>query len=174
MGKAVTEMGNNPGEKRILYMGTPEFALAPLKYLLDKGLCISGAVCRPDAHSGRGQKLCPPCVKLAAGSRSIPVFQPVTLKNGAFTASLKIATDCCCCIGMILPKYVLTRQNTALNCRGRCCPNSGRGAGAAGEMNGGKSRAFDYVFIGRDGGGIIGHLNEIGKMRSGELARFLK
>ena len=69
---------------RILFMGTPDFALATLKALYDDGENIVGVVTQPDKPRGRGNIMTPPPVKVYAESVGIPVYQPTTLKNGAF------------------------------------------------------------------------------------------
>ncbi len=73
---------------RIVYMGTPRFAVAPLKELLDKGYDIAGVVTSPDKASGRGLSLTCSDVKEFAISRNIPVLQPVSLKDESFLKQL--------------------------------------------------------------------------------------
>ena len=67
---------------RILYMGTPDFAVAPLKKLLEKGYDVCGVVTQPDKPVGRKAILTPPPVKIVSEENGIKVFQPQTLKNG--------------------------------------------------------------------------------------------
>ncbi len=74
---------------KIVYMGTPDFAVAPLKALLDKGYTISAVVTIPDKKSGRGQKLSQSPVKLFAIANNIKVLQPISLKDPQFTQELK-------------------------------------------------------------------------------------
>lgn len=95
---------------RILFMGTPEYALFCLRALCDAGEDIVGVVTQPDKPKGRGYELCPSPVKVFAAERGIPVYQPVTLKNGAFDAELKaLAPDLIVVVayGKILPQSVL-------------------------------------------------------------------
>lgn len=95
---------------RILFMGTPEYALFTLRALCDAGENIVGVVTQPDKPKGRGYELCPPPVKVFATERGIPVYQPVTLKNGAFDEELKaLAPDLIVVVayGKILPQAVL-------------------------------------------------------------------
>jgi len=73
---------------RIVYMGTPRFAVAPLKELLDKGYDVAGVVTAPDKASGRGLSLTCSDVKDFAISRNIPVLQPVSLKDESFLLQL--------------------------------------------------------------------------------------
>ncbi|MBR1926490.1 MAG: methionyl-tRNA formyltransferase [Bacteroidales bacterium] len=74
---------------RIVYMGTPEFAVAPLKELLDKKYNVVAVVTVADKPSGRGQKVNESAVKKFASERGIPVLQPVKLKDPDFLARLK-------------------------------------------------------------------------------------
>ena len=95
---------------RILFMGTPEYALFSLKALVESGETIIGAVTQPDKPKGRGYELCPPPVKVFAIEHNIPVFQPQTFKNGAFDAELAaLAPDLIVVVayGKILPQSVL-------------------------------------------------------------------
>ena len=79
--------------KKILFMGTPEFACDQLRALWEnrtsRGWEIVGALCQPDKPKGRGYKMIPPPVKEYAEAEGIPVFQPTTLKDGAFDETLK-------------------------------------------------------------------------------------
>lgn len=95
---------------RILFMGTPDFALFTLKALVEAGEEIVGVVTQPDKPKGRGYELCPPPVKVFALERGLPVYQPATLKNGAFDEELKaLDPDLIVVVayGKILPKAVL-------------------------------------------------------------------
>ncbi len=95
---------------RILFMGTPDFALATLKALYDDGENIVGVVTQPDKPRGRGNIMTPPPVKVFAESVGIPVYQPTTLKNGAFDDTLKALDPELIVVvayGKILPPSVL-------------------------------------------------------------------
>ena len=67
---------------RILFMGTPEFAVPSLQALLDAGHEVCGVFTQPDKPKNRGMRLQPTPVKVVALAHEIPVFQPVTLKDG--------------------------------------------------------------------------------------------
>ena len=73
---------------RIVYMGTPEFAVAPLRELLDKGYKVVAVVTVADKPAGRGQKVGESAVKKFAVERGIPVLQPVKLKDPGFIEQL--------------------------------------------------------------------------------------
>ena len=74
---------------RIVYMGTPEFAVAPLEALLSKGYNVVGVVTVADKPSGRGQRINESAVKQYAVAHGIPVLQPLKLKDPAFLDALR-------------------------------------------------------------------------------------
>ncbi len=74
---------------RIVYMGTPEFAVAPLDNLIRHGYKVVGVVTVADKPSGRGLKVNESAVKRYAVEHGIPVLQPVKLKDPEFLAALK-------------------------------------------------------------------------------------
>lgn len=95
---------------RILFMGTPEFAVPCFEALIGAGHDVCGAVTQPDKPAGRGHKLTPPPVKKSALERNIEVFQPETLKNEAFLDELKRLNPEIIVVvayGKILPEYIL-------------------------------------------------------------------
>lgn len=67
---------------KVLYMGTPDFAVEPLKALVNNGYEVCGVVTQPDKPVGRKAVLTPPPVKVEAENLGIKVYQPQTLKNG--------------------------------------------------------------------------------------------
>ena len=74
---------------RIVYMGTPEFAVAPLDALIKNGYEIVGVVTVADKASGRGLKINESAVKKYAVEHNIPVLQPISLKDPEFLKALK-------------------------------------------------------------------------------------
>jgi methionyl-tRNA formyltransferase len=74
---------------RIVYMGTPEFAVPSLEILVKNGWNIVGVITAPDKPKGRGQKLIPSPVKEAAENLGLKVLQPTNLKSPEFQAELK-------------------------------------------------------------------------------------
>lgn len=74
---------------RIVFMGTPEFAVASLDELIKAGSNIVGVVTAPDKPSGRGQKVSESAVKQYAVANGLKVLQPEKLKNPEFLAELK-------------------------------------------------------------------------------------
>ena len=67
---------------RILFMGTPEFAVASLRCLVEEGHTICGVLTQPDKPRNRGHKVAFSPVKEYALSQSLPVYQPTTLRDG--------------------------------------------------------------------------------------------
>ena len=96
---------------RILFMGTPELARVCLSAVYEKdGVTVVGVVTRPDKQSGRGMKLVPSPVKEFATEKGIPVYQPKTLRDGAFFETLdELKPDMIvvAAYGNILPPYVI-------------------------------------------------------------------
>ena len=74
---------------RIVYMGTPEFAVAPLDELIKNGYNIVGVVTVADKASGRGLKVNESAVKKYAVEHGIPVLQPISLKDPEFLSALE-------------------------------------------------------------------------------------
>jgi methionyl-tRNA formyltransferase len=95
---------------RIVFAGTPEFAAAHLKALLDTPHQIVAVYTQPDRPAGRGQKLMPSPVKQLAVDNAIAVMQPPSLKDAAAQAELAaLKPDLLVVVayGLILPQAVL-------------------------------------------------------------------
>jgi methionyl-tRNA formyltransferase len=75
---------------RIVFMGTPDFAVAILKHLVENNYTIAGVITAPDKPAGRGRKLNESAVKKYAASQNLHILQPTNLKNDAFLQQLKI------------------------------------------------------------------------------------
>lgn len=76
------------GPLRIVYFGTPEFAVPGLRALIESRHDVVALVSQPDRPKGRGQKLQPTPTKIVAEAAGIPVLQPTRLKDGTFAAAL--------------------------------------------------------------------------------------
>ena len=87
--KIKAKIMNTFKKTRIVYMGTPEFAVAPLEALRNKGFHVVGVVTVPDKASGRGLKVNESAVKKYAVANNIPVLQPASLKDPEFLQQLK-------------------------------------------------------------------------------------
>jgi methionyl-tRNA formyltransferase len=74
---------------RIIFMGTPAFAVASLEALVESGADVVAVVTAPDKPAGRGQKLNESAVKQYAVAHNLPVLQPEKLKNEEFLQALK-------------------------------------------------------------------------------------
>ena len=95
---------------RIVFMGTPDFAVPTLESLIQSDHTIVGVVTQPDRPRGRSGKLQYSPVKETAEAAGIPVFQPERIKDGSFQPTLqKLAPDVIIVVafGQILPKDVL-------------------------------------------------------------------
>jgi methionyl-tRNA formyltransferase len=96
---------------KLVYMGTPHFAVAPLRALAAAGHEIIGVVTRNDKPSGRGRVLSSPLVKQTASEMNLPLFQPRRVREPEFIAVLKsLNTEAIvvAAYGQILPKEILT------------------------------------------------------------------
>lgn len=96
---------------RILFMGTPEFAVSSLEALIQAGHDLCGVFCQPDKPVGRHQnKLQAPPVKECALSHNIPVFQPVKLRDGTALAQIQALDPeliVVAAYGRLLPQEIL-------------------------------------------------------------------
>lgn len=95
---------------KILYMGTPDFAVLPLEKLIEGGHEICGVVTREDKPKGRGMKVMMTPVKECAITHNIPVYQPSSVKNGELSdvlSELNPEMIVVVAYGKILPKSVL-------------------------------------------------------------------
>jgi methionyl-tRNA formyltransferase len=111
---------------RILFMGTPDFALFSLKALVESGEDVIGVITQPDKPRGRGYTLTPPPVKVYAAEQGIPVYQPATLKGEEFAALLSELDPeliVVVAFGKILPKNVLDYpKHGCINVHGSLLP----------------------------------------------------
>ena len=95
---------------RIVFMGTPDFAAASLKRILQDGFDVVGVFTQPDKPKGRGMELSFSPVKELALSHGLPVFQPEKMKDGTALAALQeLAPDILAVVayGRILPPELL-------------------------------------------------------------------
>lgn len=95
---------------RVVFMGTPGFAVPSLKALVESGHDVAAVVTQPDRPKGRGKKEAPPPVKETALAFNIPVLQPLRVKDPGFIELLReIAPDVIVVVafGRILPPDIL-------------------------------------------------------------------
>lgn len=111
---------------RVVYMGTPDFAVKPLEALLKNNYEVVGVFTQPDKPVGRKAILTPPPVKVVAQENNIPVFQPETLKNGEgvkILEELKPDVVIVVAYGKILPKDFLEfAKHGCINIHGSILP----------------------------------------------------
>ncbi len=95
---------------RIIFMGTPDFAVPCLKALIDSDNEVVGVFTQPDKPKGRGYEMTSPPVKVCAIENNIPVFQPSTMRDGSaleIINSLNAELIIVVAFGKILPKEIL-------------------------------------------------------------------
>lgn len=95
---------------RIVFMGTPDFAVFSLEALIEAGHDVCAVFTQPDKPRGRKQVMTPPEVKLCAEKHHIPVYQPTTLRDEKTLAaieSLQPDVIVVAAYGKILPKAIL-------------------------------------------------------------------
>ena len=95
---------------KIVFMGTPDFAVPTLQILLDRQHTVQAVVTQPDRPKGRGRTLVAPPVKVLAEQRGIPVLQPEKVRRAEFIHTLQeLAPDVIVVVayGQILPESIL-------------------------------------------------------------------
>ena len=95
---------------KVLFMGTPEFAVPTLEAIVAAGHSVVGVYTQPDKAVGRKQILTPPPVKVCAEKYGFPVFQPVTLRDGSAEENIRaLSPDIIVVVayGKILPEALL-------------------------------------------------------------------
>ncbi|WP_412068440.1 methionyl-tRNA formyltransferase [Rubrivirga sp. IMCC43871] len=110
---------------RIVFMGTPDFAVPSLDALVEAGLAPVAVVTVPDKPAGRGQKVRESAVKQAAARHGLPVLQPASVKDPAFAAEVdRLAPEIIVVVAFqILPPAVYeTARLGAFNLHGSLLP----------------------------------------------------
>ena len=96
---------------RVVFMGTPAFAVPALRALVERSYVVAGVYTQPDRRAGRGRKLRASPVKVFAEERGLPVFQPASLRQDAQARSTlaELAPDAVivAAYGLFLPEEVL-------------------------------------------------------------------
>lgn len=168
---------------RIVFMGTPDFAAASLKKLLDEGFDVVGVFTQPDKPKGRGMELAYSPVKELALEHSLPVFQPVKMRDGTALEAVKsLVPDILVVVayGRILPDDILAvPKYGAVNVHGSLLPKY-RGAAPIqwAVLNGDKTTGVTTMYLASEmdtGDVIYTAETEIGEFEtSGELFDRLK
>ena len=111
---------------RVVFMGTPAFAVPTLQHLIDSDCSVVGVVCQPDRPSGRGKTLTFGPVKALALAQNIPAIQPEKMKAPAFLETLQSWSPdviVVAAFGRILPQVILDLPPTGcLNVHGSLLP----------------------------------------------------
>lgn len=147
---------------RVIFMGTPDFAVPSLQALLDRGDDICAVFTQPDKPKGRGHKLQPPPVKELALRHSLPVLQPDTLRDEAVQESIaELEPDAIIVVayGKLLPPKVLSVPRLGcINVHGSLLPKY-RGAAPIqwAVINGEKTAGVTTMFMaeGMDTGDML-------------------
>lgn len=147
---------------RVLFMGTPDFAVPSLQALIDQGYEVCGVFTQPDKAKGRGHKLQSPPVKELAMRYGLPVYQPATLREEAVQEEiLCMRPDCIVVVayGKMLPAQVLDAPRLGcINVHGSLLPKY-RGAAPIqwAVLNGEKVTGISTMFMaeGMDSGDIL-------------------
>ena len=95
---------------RILFMGTPDFAVSSLKSIVSAGHTVCGVITQPDKPKGRGHKMAHPPVYEYAEAEGLKIYQPETLRDGAIKDILdELSPELIIVVayGKILPEYIL-------------------------------------------------------------------
>ncbi len=168
---------------RIVFMGTPDFAAASLKRLIDEGFNVAGVFTQPDKPKDRGMKLATSPVKEIAQAAGIPVFQPVKMRDGTALEILKsLSPDLVVVVayGRILPDDILAvPPKGTINIHGSLLPKY-RGAAPIqwAVLNGDKMTGVSSMYLASelDSGDIIYTAEtEIGEFEtSGQLFERLR
>lgn len=155
---------------KILFFGTPDFALFSLRALVEGGEDVIGVVTQPDKPSGRGYTLTPPPVKVYAEERHIPVYQPNTLRGDEFAETLAgIDPDLIIvtAYGKILPQNVLDYPKYGcINVHGSILPEYRGAAPMQQAIIDGKTET-GITTIRMDAGMDTGNILKIGKIAIG-------
>ena len=111
---------------RIVFMGTPDFAVPSLQALLDGPDQVVAVVCQPDRERGRGKVLSPPPVKVLAEQHGLPILQPQSVRKEPFLEQMRaLAPDILAVVayGKILPAALLQLPRLgAINVHGSLLP----------------------------------------------------
>lgn len=157
--------------RRIIFMGTPDFAVPSLKKLVEEKYDVALVVCQPDKPRGRSKKLVMPEVKKEALNLGLEVYQPASLRNEEaqnFLASFEPDFIVVAAYGKILPKEVLDIPKKAcINVHGSLLPKY-RGAAPIqwAVLNGEKSTGVTTMLMGEGldtGDMLLKSETEIGK-----------
>lgn len=109
MGNQISR-GSFPSRPKIIFLGTPQFAVPTLRALIHEGYDILSVVTQPDRPKGRGQKLTPSPIKILAEENNLTILQPERLDDSFLNLLLPLKPDLLVVIafGQIIPGRVLS------------------------------------------------------------------
>ena len=183
---------------RVIFMGTPDFAVAVLRRLTEDGWNVAAAYTQPDKPKNRGMKLVPTPVKEFARTRGIPVYQPASCRDEEVLAQLRALEPDVIVVaayGKLLPQALLDIPKTAiLNVHSSLLPQY-RGAAPINwaVLNGDEETGVTIQYMaagldegdillakrtaidpGEDAGQLYGRLAELGGEAASEALRLLE
>ena len=146
---------------RILFMGTPEFAVASLRCLVEEGHTICGVLTQPDKPRNRGHKVTFSPVKEYALSQSLPCTSPPRLRDGdglELVKGLAPELTVVAAYGKLLPEEILAVPPLgSINVHSSCCPSTGRRPDPVSVINGEAETGITTMYMGEglDTGDIL-------------------
>ena len=166
---------------RIVFMGTPEFAVAVLRRLVEDGADIAAVYTQPDKPKNRGMKLVPTPVKEYALTEDLPVFQPPSCRDGVVLEELRALAPeviVVAAYGKILPQALLDIPSKAIiNVHSSLLPQY-RGAAPINwaVLNGDAETGvtIQYMAAELDAGELTARLAELGGEAASEALRLLE
>ena len=183
---------------RVVFMGTPEFAVTVLKRLVTDGWNVAAAYTQPDKPKNRGMKLVPTSVKAYAMTENIPVYQPDSFRNTAVLEELRALEPDVIVVaayGKLLPQALLDIPKTAvINVHSSILPqyrgaapinwailNGDRETGVTIQYMAAELDAGDILLVKRtaigteeDAGQLYGRLAELGGEAASEALKLLQ
>ena len=150
---------------KLLFAGTPEFALASLAALYEAGFVPQAVLTQPDRPAGRGKKLTASPVKVFAADKGIDVWQPATLRDPDVIAQIAAADPDIIVVaayGLLLPRAVLDiPERGCLNVHASLLPRwARRSADSAGNSRGRRTDRHQFDADGRGAGHGAGVCNQ--------------
>ena len=135
---------------RIIYMGTPAFAISPLLQILETKHKVMAVITAPDRKSGRGKKLTPSPIKVFCEEHDLPILQPPNLKDPDLITQLReLAPDVMVVVAFrMLPKEVWSiPPNGTFNLHASLLPKYRGAAPILGRLSMGNNKQVSLHFL---------------------------